>query len=89
MLFFEVYDFAERAEVAVHGEDRFGDDEGTAFARDEELFELVEVVVRKDAEGGSGESRGVDEAGVGELVEDDLDAIAEAAEAYAKQFDSQ
>ena len=25
----------------------------------------------------------------GELVEDDLDAIAEAAEAYAKQFDSQ
>ena len=71
VLFFEVYDFAEGAEVAVHGEDGFGDDEGTAFARDEELFELVEVVVWEDAEGGAGESRGVDEAGVGEFVEDD------------------
>lgn len=49
---------------------------GVLFAElGEEGAEFSDVVVGEDAEGGSGGSRGIDEAGVGELVEDDMVAF--------------
>ena len=77
VLVFEGDDFLERGEVAVHGEDGFGDDDdagtgGRFFAGGaEDFFEFVEVVVGEDTEGGAAEACGVDEGGVAEFVEDE------------------
>ena len=80
-------------QVTVHAEDRFGDDEDAALGRlraggCEEFAELGEVVVRKDPQDRSGETSGVDEGRVAELVEDQGVAGAcdggEAARAVAK-----
>lgn len=37
----------------------------------EEFFQLFQIVVRVDAECGFGDAGGIDEAGVGEFIEDD------------------
>jgi hypothetical protein len=57
VFFGEVDDFGEGAEVAIHAEDGFGDDEDAGvgvFAADglEEFGEALDVVVGEDAEGG-------------------------------------
>lgn len=71
VFFLEKNDVGKRAKVSVHGEDRFRDHQSTTFAGAEEFLELVQVVVWKDAKGGAGEPGGIDEAGVGELIEND------------------
>ena len=69
---FKLDEFAEGGEVAIHGEEGFGNNECLAGAfLGEDGFEAGEVVVGKDTEGGAAEAGGVDEAGVGEFVEDD------------------
>lgn len=73
---FEFDDFVEGSEVAVHAEDGFGDDEeecvGMVFLSPfEELAQAAGIVVREDAEGSAAEAGGINEAGVGEFVEED------------------
>ena len=70
VLFLELDDFPERRAIAVHTEDRLGDDENaatgwSAMARPlKMLIKLVEMVVGKDAHGRTGEAGAVDEGGV-------------------------
>jgi len=67
--------------VAVHAEDGLGDDEDAAQARVgrgggalavgplEEVLKVVQVVVAEDANGGAGEASSIDQAGVGQAIE--------------------
>ncbi len=67
-------DLAQRAEVAVHREDRLGDDDDPGvgvFGADaaQQPVELRGVVVREDADRRAGKAGTVDQAGVAKLVE--------------------
>ncbi len=62
------------ADVAVHGEDAVGDDElasGLSGELVEKLLAVGYVFVAEDLDGGAGEARAVDNAGVVELVGED------------------
>ena len=82
VLLLQCDDLGERAEVAVHAEDRLGDDEdagvvgGLGAGGLEQAGEFLQVVVGEDADGGAGEAGTIDQAGVAELVEDDGVALA-------------
>ncbi len=72
---------AERGAIAVHAEDRLRQDEGASFGMLglrplEQRFKFPEVVVGEDPDHGLAPARGIDEAGVGELVQNEDIAFA-------------
>ena len=74
VLFGEIAELVDGADVAVHGEDSVGDEELAAgLVGDflEELFGVGGVFVAEDLDLGAGEARAVDDAGVVELVGED------------------
>ena len=76
-VFLEGDDVGKGAKVAIHGEDGLGDDQGTTFTGVEEFLKFMEIVVGEDAKGGAGEPGGIDQAGMGELIDDDGVALAD------------
>ena len=69
-------DFEQRGAVAIHAEDRLGDDEDAAaqgvFAGPGEVaLEFAKVIMGIDTEEGAAEEGAIDEGGVAEFVEDD------------------
>ena len=73
---FEFHDIAERSEVAIHAEDRFGDNEDAGLrmflARPlEVVLEVGGVVVVERTDGGAAQAGAVDQAGVGKFVQED------------------
>ena len=65
----------QRGRVAVHREDRVGDDDGRSVVRAERLAHGVGVGVRDDLGGAAGEPAAVDERGVVARVGDDEGAV--------------
>lgn len=70
----QLHDLAERGEVTIHAEDRFGDDiepgGGMFLPGPSKLFgEVGDVVMTEDTQGGTAETGAVHEAGVTEFVQ--------------------
>jgi hypothetical protein len=72
----QLHDLPQRSQIAVHAEDRLGDDHDTAFGM---LFpgplemggKLFQIVVGEDAERRTAHPGSVNEAGMGEFIQDD------------------
>lgn len=76
----QLHDLAEWSEVAVHAEDRFGDDIepgcGMFLPGPRKLIgEVSEVVMTEDAQGGTAQTSAVHEAGVTEFVQKNYVAL--------------
>ena len=74
VLFAEVGELVDGADVAVHGEDAVGDEElaaGLVLDFLQELLGVGDIFVAEDLDLGLGEAGAVDDAGVVELVGED------------------
>ena len=77
-------DFPKRGEIAVHGENAFGDNQDAALggfrlspAPGENGGEVIQVVVAEDTKRGTAQPGTIDDAGVDQLVEHNVIALAE------------
>ena len=72
--------FADRADIAIHGEDSIGDDQlaaGFVLHFTKQLFAVSDILVAKDLDGRPRETCAVDDGGVVELVGEDEILLAE------------